>query len=71
MTASSADAQVQPWIAQLQAFFTPEGMGNDVVNSCQVPATLCHVILLSSAHCVLSDLNSCRLQSELSWSYQF
>lgn len=47
MTASSADAQVQPWIAQLQAFLTPEGMGNDIVNSCQVPATLCHVILLS------------------------
>ncbi|MFT5550882.1 MAG: hypothetical protein ACI9P3_000278 [Bradyrhizobium sp.] len=46
MTASSADAQVQPWIAQLQAFFTPKRMGNNIVNSSQVPAMLCHVILL-------------------------
>jgi hypothetical protein len=56
MTARSADAQVQPWIAQLQAFFTPEGMGNDVVNSCQVSATLCHVIpqFLSTVFCLIS-----------------
>jgi hypothetical protein len=56
MTAGSADAQVQPWIAQLQAFFTPEGMGNDIVNSCQVSATLCHVIpqSLPTAFCLTS-----------------
>jgi hypothetical protein len=47
MAAGSADAQVQPWVAQLQAFLTPEGIGNDIMNSCQVPATLCHVILLT------------------------
>ena len=47
MTAGSADAQVQPWVAQLQAFFTSKRIGKDVMNSCQMPATLCHVILLN------------------------
>jgi hypothetical protein len=47
MTAGSADAQMEPWVAQLQAFLTPERIGNDVTNSCQVPATLCHLILLT------------------------
>jgi hypothetical protein len=34
MTASSTDAQVQPWIAQLQAFLATDGTGNYVMNSC-------------------------------------
>ena len=45
MTAGSADAQMQPWIAQLQAFFAPKGTGNDVANSHQMPTALCHSIL--------------------------
>jgi hypothetical protein len=57
VTAGSADAQVQPWVAELQAFFTAKGIGNNVVNSCQVPATLCHVILLQyllTVFCLIS-----------------
>ena len=54
VTAGSADTQVQPWVAQLQALFTPKRMGNDVMNSCQVLATLCHVILLNI--CVLRSV---------------
>jgi hypothetical protein len=42
MTAGSADAQMQPWIAQLQAFFAPKGAGNNVANSRQMFAALCH-----------------------------
>jgi hypothetical protein len=45
MTAGSADAQMQPWIAQSQAFFAPKGTGNDVANSRQMPAAFCHSIL--------------------------
>ena len=45
MTAGSADAQMQPWIAQLQAFFAPESTGNDVANSRQMPAALHHCLL--------------------------
>jgi hypothetical protein len=45
MTAGSADAQMQPRIAQLQAFFAPKGTGNNVANSRQMPAALCHSIL--------------------------
>ena len=45
MTAGSADAQMQPWIVQLQAFFAPKGTGNNVANSRQMPAALCHSIL--------------------------
>jgi hypothetical protein len=30
MTTGSADAQMQPWLAQLQAFFAPKSTGNDV-----------------------------------------
>lgn len=42
MTAGSADAQMQPWIAQLQAFFAPKGAGNNVPNSRQMLAAMCH-----------------------------
>jgi hypothetical protein len=42
MTASAADAQMQPRIAQLQAFFAPEGTGNNVANYRQMSAALYH-----------------------------
>jgi hypothetical protein len=45
MSAGPANAQMQPWIAQLQAFFAPKSTGNDVANSRQMPAALSHRLL--------------------------
>lgn len=53
MTAGSADAQMQPWIAQRKALFAPKGTWNNIVNSCQMPAALCH-ILLTTVFCLIS-----------------
>jgi hypothetical protein len=49
MTAGPADAQMQPWIAQLQAFFAPQGIGNNVANSRQMLAAFNHALLSVSS----------------------
>jgi len=45
MTTGTADTQMQPRLAQLQAFFTPQRARYNVADSCDMLAMHCHVLL--------------------------
>jgi hypothetical protein len=45
MTTAAADAQMQPCVAQFQAFFTPKGTRNNVADCRDVFAIYCHAFL--------------------------
>jgi hypothetical protein len=44
MATGTADAKMQPGIAQFEAFFTPRRTGDNVADSCDMFAKYCHAV---------------------------
>jgi hypothetical protein len=75
MTAGSANAQMQPWIAQLQAFFPPGSAGNNVVNSpanaCSLVPFILNVCSSSMVACGQGQSGIRRTRCKLSWQHRY